>query len=98
MGFHPSGSSKMDRNGALGPFSVRLGHQSRLAENEPPDSANCLGMFGMHERSEGSTVDLTSKLTGVPGSKTETSYRRVVCWSLGREQKKNWTCRTPKCL
>ena len=53
-GSHPSGSSKLDRNGALGPFG--LGYQSRLAaarhvhqatqktqqvrlqKNEPPDS------------------------------------------------------------
>ena len=90
MGSYPSGSSKLDLNGALGSFGSSKATCDRmsftscgsenttgsLAENEPPDSESCLGMFGRQEGSEGSSANLTSRLTGVPGSTPETSCRR----------------------
>ena len=88
MGSHPSGSSKLDRNGAPRPF----GSAKRLAtachsrdkenttdsraQNEPTDSENGHGMCGRQEDCEGS-VNLTSRLSGRPGSKPETSHKRV---------------------
>ena len=45
-----------------------------LAEEEPTDSANGLGR---QEGSEGSSVNLTSRLSGRSGSKPETLYKRV---------------------
>ena len=50
--------------------------RSSRAENEPPDSECGLGMFGRQQGDEGSSVTVTSRLTGVPRSKPETSYRR----------------------
>ena len=67
VGSHPSGSSKLDRNGALDPDQPRrlatACHSHRatqknttgsLAEYEPTDSEHGLGMFGRQEGSEGS--------------------------------------------
>ena len=103
MDSHPSGSSKLDRNGALGLFgSIKAtcncvtftscdseNTTGSVTENEPTASEKGLGMFGRQEGSEKSSVNLTSRLSGGQGSKPEISDNRVEMQVTREETEEN---------
>ena len=102
MGSHPSGSSTLDPNGALSPlrsFNAICDCMSvtscdsenttgSLAETEPPDTENGLGTFGRQEGSEGSSVNLTSRLSGGPDQNQKLENDMLMWWSHGGNSRK----------